>query len=451
MMRAIRFAVLGGPEVLTLADVPLPTPGPNQVRVRAHAIGVNMIDTYFRKGVYPVQTLPAGLGGEVCGTIDALGDGVTGWRVGQRVGSPKAAATYAEFCLAPADTLVAIPDAVPDAVAASVLVKGFTARYLCKQTFPVKAGDWALVFAAAGGTGQILTQWAAALGAHVIAVVSTDAKGAVARRCGAQHVVLSHDDVAKRVREIVPEGVHVSYDSVGKDSFEASLASLRPLGMFVSYGNASGPVPAFEPLRLSKAGSLFFTRPVLFDYIRTPAQLREAAADVFESIVNGTIKVAARGAERCVVAVVTFLLLFAFFRLRHPPSTALARRRALMRPLKGAAPLAAWYYCRENKRARSPQCVSIRSRRHHARHWASSLAMISYRRVAVCSCITSPSSVTSDTLRSCTASCGRSATSDLKYNSSRFVSNTKKRRFHAVLTLPRLRSQPAHTTVSQAR
>jgi NADPH2:quinone reductase len=292
-MRAIRFDKTGGPEVLALEDVPTPTPGAGEVLVRNAACGVNFLDTYHRSGLYPVA-LPSGLGQEAAGVVEALGESVSDFRIGERVTFTNIMGAYAEFSVVPAARLLKLPDRVADDIAASSLLKGLTARFLLMATRPVKAGDTILWHAAAGGVGQIATQWAAHLGARVIGVVGNDEKAALAKANGcAEVIVSSRGDIAAKVRELTNgEGVPVVYDSVGKDTFEASLDSLAPLGMFVSFGSASGPVPPIPPLVLSQKGSLFFTRPTLFTYVRTEALLREAAADLFDVLASGAVRIA---------------------------------------------------------------------------------------------------------------------------------------------------------------
>lgn len=293
-MKAIRIAATGGPEVLSLEEVERPTPGPYDILIRHAAIGVNFIDTYHRTGLYPVP-LPTGLGLEGAGVVEAVGANVTRFSVGDRAGycsGPLGA--YAQGQVVPESRAVKLPQGVSDDIAAAAMLKGMTARYLLKRTFPLGAGDVAVVHAAAGGVGQILVQWGRALGATIIGVAGSAQKCEIATALGAQHVIdSSRENIAARVREITGgEGAHVSYDSVGKDTFQASLDSLRPLGMFVSYGNASGPAPAFEPGVLSARGSLFFTRPTLMTYTRTPALLQETADDLFDAIASGIVKIA---------------------------------------------------------------------------------------------------------------------------------------------------------------
>lgn len=294
-MKAVRFAKPGGADVITVEDVAAPTAGDGEIVIHQRAIGVNFIDTYHRTGLYPVA-LPSGLGLEGAGEVVEVGAGVTRFKVGDRAGfcsGPIGA--YAELHAVPAARAVKIPEGVSDDIAAASMLKGMTARYLLKRTYPLKAGEFAIVHAAAGGVGQIAVQWAAHIGAVVIAVVGSAAKGEIAKALGAAHVIeTSKEDIVKRVREITGgEGAHVSYDSVGKDTFQASLDSLRPLGMFVSFGNASGAAPPFDPGILAQKGSLFFTRPTLFTYTRTPELLQETADDLFDVIAKGVVKIAA--------------------------------------------------------------------------------------------------------------------------------------------------------------
>ncbi len=293
-MKAIKFEQLGGPEVLQLVDAPAPALGPHDVLVRHHAIGVNFIDTYFRSGLYKTQ-LPSGLGQEAAGIVEAIGADVSRFRIGDRiVYCGGALGAYAQASVVNETRAVRLPDAIAFDVAASAMLKGATARYLLRKTFRVERGHVVLIHAAAGGVGQIAVQWAKHLGATVIATVGSEAKANIARDLGADHVLItSQGDIAKRVRELTNgEGVHVVYDGVGKDTWEASLDSLRPLGMMVSYGNASGPAPAFSPLVLSQKGSLFLTRPKLNHYTATPQALDETAQDLFDVIASGAVKVA---------------------------------------------------------------------------------------------------------------------------------------------------------------
>ncbi len=293
-MKAIRIDQHGGPDVMKLADVPAPEPGAHEVRVRHHAIGVNFIDTYHRTGLYKIA-LPSGIGSEAAGVVDAVGEGVTRFKTGDRIAySLGALGAYAEAHVINESRAVRLPDAIAFDVAAASLLKGMTARYLLRKTFRVERGHTLLVHAAAGGVGQILVQWGKHLGARVIGAVGSDAKAELARGLGADHVlVTSRDDIAKRVREITEGvGVDVVYDGVGKDTWDASLDSLRPLGMMVSYGNASGAVPPFSPLVLSQKGSLFLTRPTLATYVATPEMLDETANDLFQVIEQGAVEIA---------------------------------------------------------------------------------------------------------------------------------------------------------------
>jgi NADPH2:quinone reductase len=293
-MKAIRIEQNGGPEVMALADIPTPAPAAHEVRVRHHAIGVNFIDTYHRTGLYKIA-LPSGLGQEAAGVVDAIGEGVTRFKVGDRVAySLGALGAYAEAHVINENRVVRLPDAIAFDVAAASLLKGMTARYLLRKTFRVERGHVIVVHAAAGGVGQILVQWGKHLGAHVIATAGSDAKADIARALGADDVLVQgRDDIAKRVREITSGvGADVVYDGVGKDAWDASLDSLRPLGMMVSYGNASGAVPAISPLVLAQKGSLYLTRPTLATYVATPELLDETARDLFDVIEQGAVKIA---------------------------------------------------------------------------------------------------------------------------------------------------------------
>ncbi|PXX46319.1 quinone oxidoreductase family protein [Aquitalea magnusonii] len=293
MSQAIRFHVTGSPDVLQLENSSVGEPGPGEVRLRHHAIGVNFIDTYQRSGLYPVA-LPSGLGCEAAGVVEAVGEGVTQLQVGDRVayaGGPLGA--YSTERLLPATLLVKLPDSISDEVAACIMLQGMTVEYLIRRTFAVQPGMTVLWHAAAGGVGQIAVQWLSSLGVQVIGTVGSAAKGELARQLGCAHVInYSEEDVVARVREITGgKGVPVVYDSVGKSTFEMSLNSLAPRGSFVSFGNASGAVPAFEPLLLSQKGSLFFTRPKLADYIAQRAELEASAAALFERIAAGAVQV----------------------------------------------------------------------------------------------------------------------------------------------------------------
>jgi NADPH:quinone reductase len=289
---AVEAQRTGGPEVLRVVERPTPEPGPGQIRVRHHAIGLNFIDTYQRTGLYPMA-MPAVLGQEGAGVVDALGEGVAGWTIGERVAYSGQTGAYAQFHVVSAARAVRLPEAISFEVAAASLLKGMTAEFLLHRCYPLKAGEPILVHAAAGGVGTILVQWAKRIGALVIGTVGSAEKARLAAANGCDHVILYRDeDVAARVREITGgAGVRVAYDSVGRDTFEGTLASVGRRGMFVSYGNASGPAPAVEPGRLSRAGSLFLTRPTLFDYIATPGELALSAGALFAVIESGVVKI----------------------------------------------------------------------------------------------------------------------------------------------------------------
>jgi len=292
--RAIVVHELGGPEVLRYETVQVGSPGPGQALVRHTAIGVNFIDTYHRTGLYPLPALPHVLGVEAAGVVEAVGEGVEVVSPGQRVGyAARPVGSYAQRRLIGADVLVPLPDDVDDECAAAVLLKGLTVEYLIRRTFAVQAGMTVLLHAAAGGVGLIACQWLAHLGATVIGTVGSDAKADLVRAHGCAHpVVYTREDFVERVVELTSgAGVPVVYDSVGAATFEGSLACLAPRGMLVSFGNASGKPPAFEPLRLAQRGSLFLTRPRLFDYTSTRQELLTAAAALFEVIEGGGLKI----------------------------------------------------------------------------------------------------------------------------------------------------------------
>jgi NADPH2:quinone reductase len=292
MPRAIRIHQHGGPEVLRLEEVAVGDPGQGEARVRHNAIGVNFIDIYHRTGLYPLP-LPSGLGVEAAGVVEATGAGVAHVAPGDRVAYMASPGSYAEARLVPADRLVKIPDGLADATAAAIMLKGLTVRTLIRRTHPVKAGETVLVHAAAGGVGLIMVQWLKALGATVIGTVGSEAKAEIARRHGCDHVIVyTREDFAKRVREITGgAGVPVVYDSVGKATFEGSLDALAPLGLMVSFGNASGAVPPFDIGTLAKKGSLFLTRPTIFTYVARRDDLERAAAEVFEALASGKVRV----------------------------------------------------------------------------------------------------------------------------------------------------------------
>lgn len=290
-MLAIQAARTGGPEVLEAVDLPLPSPAAGQILVRHHAVGLNYIDTYHRSGLYPLK-MPTVIGLEAAGVVEAVGEGVTRFKVGDHVAYNGTMGAYAEAAIVPADRAVKVPNGVSLEIAAAVLLKGMTAEFLVRRCFHVKQGDLVLIHAAAGGVGQILVQWCKALGATVIATVGSEAKAAIARGLGADHVIdYSHEDVAARVAEITGgKGVAVVYDGVGKDTWNASLKSLARRGVLVTFGNASGPVPPFAPLELG-AKSAYVTRPRLFDYIVTTEELDESAQALFAVLASGAVKI----------------------------------------------------------------------------------------------------------------------------------------------------------------
>ena len=293
-MYAIEVAETGGPEVLSLVEKSQPTPDEGQVLIRAEAIGVNFIDTYFRSGLYP-RELPFVLGTEVCGTIEAVGDEVAALNVGDRVVTAQAVGAYADYCVAPADFVAYVPEGVAPEVAASALLKGMTAHYLIKSTYPVQQGDTVLVHAGAGGVGLLLTQWATSLATKVITTVSTPDKAELSRQAGAIEVLDYPDDPQEfgaRIRELTDgSGVEAVYDGVGASTFEASLASLAVRGALALFGAASGPVPPFDPQRLNAAGSVFLTRPNLAHHTRTPDEFSWRAGELLTAIADGTLTV----------------------------------------------------------------------------------------------------------------------------------------------------------------
>jgi NADPH2:quinone reductase len=292
MSGIIRFHQTGGPEVLQWESVEVGEPGRDQVRLRQTAVGLNFIDIYERSGLYQVP-LPGTPGKEGAGVIEAVGPGVKQLKVGDRIAySLQGSGAYAEARVVPAERLVKIPDAVEDRTAAAAILKGLTAHMLLRQVYRVRKGDALLVHAAAGGVGSILVQWARHLGAIVIAVVGSAAKADLARSLGAQHALLAEDDWVAQAKAITGgRGVAVAYDSVGKDTFMRSLDALRPRGMMVSYGNASGAPPAISPLELSKRGSLYLTRPTIFHFFGTRQPLARAAQELFDLIARGVIKI----------------------------------------------------------------------------------------------------------------------------------------------------------------
>ena len=293
-MKAIRISRAGGPEVMDYIDIDLPPPGPGQARVKHTVIGVNFIDTYHRSGLYKLP-LPTGLGMEAAGVVEAVADGVTSLKIGDRVAYAGTMGAYAEGANVPADRLVTIPAGVSDETAAACLLKGMTAQYLLKRTYAVAPGQTILFHSAAGGVGLIAGQWAKHLGATVIGTVGDEAKVALARANGYSHVLVARGDGAwvKQVRDLTGgEGVPVVYDSIGKDTFAGSLDCLATRGLMVSFGNSSGAVPPFEPGILSAKGSLYLTRPTLASYTRTAQELRETADDLFAAVAGGAVKIA---------------------------------------------------------------------------------------------------------------------------------------------------------------
>jgi len=296
MPNAIRFYQTGGPEVLKWEPVIVGDPGPGEARVRHAAIGVNFIDTYHRSGLYKVP-LPSGLGTEGAGVVEAVGAGVTDVKPGDRVaysGGPLGA--YSEVRVMPADRLVKLPEGVSERVAATLMLKGLTVQYLFRQTYPLKGGETILFHAAAGGVGSIACQWARALGVTMIGTVGSDEKAALAKANGCAHVIVyTRENFVERVKEITGgKGVPVVYDSIGKDTFPASLDCMSPRGLFVSFGSSSGPVPPFEILLLAQKGSLYATRPTLATYAAKRADLLKMADEMFSLVKAGKIKNDAR-------------------------------------------------------------------------------------------------------------------------------------------------------------
>jgi NADPH2:quinone reductase len=290
-MQAIQILSTGGPEVLTLSNLPDPQPAAGQALIRIEASGVNFIDTYFREGRYPA-TLPYTLGQEAAGTIVAVAPDVTGFAPGDRVAWCGVPGTYATLAVAPTARLIKIPDTITTQQAAAAILQGMTAHYLLHSTFVAREGDKILIHAGAGGTGLLLIQMARRLGAHVITTVSTEEKAALARAAGADDVILyTQEDLVARVKQITEgAGLPVVYDSVGKSTFEQSLQCLCPRGLLVLFGGASGPVPPFDLIRLSTMGSLYITRPTLKDYVATREDLEQRARDVFRWVADGTLK-----------------------------------------------------------------------------------------------------------------------------------------------------------------
>lgn len=292
-MKTIRFYEPGGPEVLRLEDSEVGRPAPGEAQVRHHACGLNFIDIYQRSGLYKVP-LPSGLGLEGAGVVEAIGEGVTEVKIGDRVayaGGPLGA--YSELRNIPADRLVVLPEGISFEQGAAMMLKGMTVQYLIRRTYPVKAGDTVLFHAAAGGVGLIACQWLKALGVTVIGTAGSDEKCALAQRYGAQHCInYRTDNFVQRLREITQgKGVPVVYDSVGRDTFYGSLDCLSPMGTMVTYGNASGPVPPIDLSLLSQKGSLFITRPTLFSYTATRQDLVTTATDLFDAVLSGKVNI----------------------------------------------------------------------------------------------------------------------------------------------------------------
>jgi len=290
MSHAIRIHRYGGPEVMQWEAVDVPEPGPTEVRVRHTAVGLNFIDIYERTGLYQ-NPLPMTLGREAAAVVVAIGARVKGVAVGDRVAYVSSGA-YSQERVLPADRVVKVPDTIDDAHAAAVMLKGLTVQALLRQTYRVRKSDTVLIHAAAGGVGLIAVQWAKYLGATVIAVVGSPQKAELASKHGADHALLLEDDWVAKARSLTRgRGVNVVYDSVGKDTFMHSLDCLRPRGMMVSFGNASGPVAPFAPLELSRRGSLFLTRPTLFHYIALRSELQRAAQELFDLVARSVIAV----------------------------------------------------------------------------------------------------------------------------------------------------------------
>ncbi len=295
MAKAVRFHETGGPEVLRYEDVEVGDPGPGQVRLRHEAVGLNFADTYFRSGLYPVP-LPAGMGVEAAGVVEAVGEGVTNVAVGDRVtytGFINTLGAYSTERLCPAAPLIKLPEGITCETAAAMTMRGLTSSYLMRRIYDFKPGNTILLHAAAGGVGLIVSQWARLLGLTVIGTVSSEAKAEVARAHGCEHTInYSHEDVAARVRELTDGvGVNVVFDSVGKDTFEATLNSVKRRGLIVCVGTASGPIPAFNPQILAMKGSPYLTRPALADYIADPAEKADLAGEIFGHVAAGRIKI----------------------------------------------------------------------------------------------------------------------------------------------------------------
>ncbi|MGH8351339.1 MAG: quinone oxidoreductase family protein [Pseudomonas sp.] len=295
MAKAVRFYEVGGPEVLRYEDVEVGEPGPGEVRLRHVAVGLNFADIYFRTGLYPAP-LPSGVGTSGSGVVQAVGPGVSNVKAGDRVtytGAYNVLGAYSTECLIPAAPLIKLPETISFETAAAMTMRGLTAAYLMRRIYDFKADESILLHAAAGGVGLIVSQWAKLLGLTVIGTVSSEAKAKIARANGCDHVInYSHEDVAKRVRELTDGvGVNVVFDSVGKDTFEASLNSLKRRGLLVCVGTASGPIEPFNPQMLAMKGSLYITRPALADYMADPAEKAALADELFDHVASGRIKI----------------------------------------------------------------------------------------------------------------------------------------------------------------
>jgi NADPH2:quinone reductase len=290
-MKAIQVQKTGGPEALTLVDLPIPQPKPNEAVVKISAAGVNFIDVYFREGRYPAP-VPFVDGQEAAGVVTAVGSDVKSLKVGDRVAYTGILGAYAEYSAAPAERLVRVPDNITDQQAAALMLQGMTAHYLVYSCYPLKKGDTALIHAAAGGMGLLLVQMAKKIGARVIGTAGSDEKAQLARDAGADQVIVytQQDFEAETKRFTDGKGVHVIYDGVGKTTFDQDLNLLQPRGYLVLYGGASGAVPPFDPIKLSQKGSLFLTRPTLANYIATRQELEQRSSDVFNMVATGKVK-----------------------------------------------------------------------------------------------------------------------------------------------------------------
>jgi NADPH:quinone reductase len=292
MSKAIRIHANGGPEVMVWEDIPTPEPGANEALIKQHAVGLNYIDVYFRNGLYKAPNMPLVIGQEGAGTVTAVGASVTGLKSGDRVAYAGAIGGYATDRVIAADRLVKLPETISFETASAMMLQGMTAQYLLRRTHRVQAGETIVVHAAAGGVGLIMCQWAKHLGATVIGVVSTEAKEELAKAHGAAHVVIGHEKLAAEVKRITGgAGVPVVYDSVGKETFAASLDCLAPLGLMACYGNASGPVPPVDISILAAKGSLFLTRPSLATYTAKRADLETVASDLLGVVGTGAVKI----------------------------------------------------------------------------------------------------------------------------------------------------------------